>query len=64
MNASQTLTVPRSAERRSLLRRAVESRLQQMNHGTLELEFGGRVEFRLGRFSIQISDFWGFDDFP
>ncbi len=28
------------------------------------LEFGARVEFRLGRFSFQISDFVGFDDLP
>jgi Protein of unknown function (DUF1302) len=27
-------------------------------------ELGGRVEFRLGRFSFQLSDFWGFDDLP
>ena len=28
------------------------------------LEFGARVEFRLGRFSFQISDFVGYDDLP
>ncbi len=28
------------------------------------LEFGARVEFRLGRFSFQISDFLGYDDLP
>ncbi len=28
------------------------------------LEFGARVEFRLGRFSFQISDFNGYDDLP
>ena len=28
------------------------------------LEFGARVEFRYDRFSFQISDFWGYDDFP
>jgi Protein of unknown function (DUF1302) len=28
------------------------------------LEYGGRLEFRYGRFSFQISDFYGYDDFP
>jgi hypothetical protein len=28
------------------------------------IEGGARVEFRYGRFSFQISDFYGFDDFP
>ncbi|RIL00796.1 MAG: hypothetical protein DCC71_18630 [Proteobacteria bacterium] len=28
------------------------------------LEYGARLEFRLGRFSVQISDFYGHDDFP
>ncbi len=28
------------------------------------MEFGGRVEFRYKRFSFQISDFYGYDDFP
>jgi hypothetical protein len=28
------------------------------------LESGARVEFRYGRFSFQISDFYGYDDFP
>ncbi|MCL4685088.1 hypothetical protein KJ059_10090 [Myxococcota bacterium] len=28
------------------------------------VEFGARVEFRYRRFSFQISDFYGFDDFP
>jgi len=28
------------------------------------LEFGLRVEFRLGRFSVSITDFYGYDDFP
>jgi len=28
------------------------------------LESGARLEFRLGRFSFQVSDFWGYDDFP
>ncbi len=27
-------------------------------------EFGARVEFRIGRFSIAITDFYGYDDFP
>ncbi len=28
------------------------------------LEIGARIEFRAGRFSIAITDFWGYDDFP
>jgi len=28
------------------------------------LEYGARVEFRAGRFSFQVSDFYGYDDFP
>jgi len=28
------------------------------------LEGGGRLEWRLGRFSFQLSDFYGYDDFP
>jgi hypothetical protein len=28
------------------------------------LEGGARLEFRMGRFSFQLSDFWGYDDFP
>ncbi len=28
------------------------------------IEFGARLEFRYRRFSFQISDFYGFDDFP
>jgi hypothetical protein len=28
------------------------------------IEYGGRVEFRYKRFSFQISDFYGYDDFP
>jgi len=28
------------------------------------LEYGARVEFRSGRFSFQLSDFYGYDDFP
>jgi len=28
------------------------------------LEFGARVEWRYGRFSFQLSDFWGYDDAP
>ncbi|MEB2345437.1 MAG: hypothetical protein OZ948_11915 [Deltaproteobacteria bacterium] len=28
------------------------------------LEFGGRVEWRMGRFSFQVSDFYGFEDLP
>ena len=28
------------------------------------LEYGARVEFRTGRFSWQVSDFYGYDDFP
>jgi hypothetical protein len=28
------------------------------------LEFGGRVEWRMGRFSFQLSDFYGFEDLP
>jgi hypothetical protein len=28
------------------------------------LEFGARVEFRMGRFSFQISDFYGYEDLP
>jgi hypothetical protein len=27
-------------------------------------EYGARVEFRAGRFSVQVSDFYGYDDFP
>jgi hypothetical protein len=29
-----------------------------------DTEFGGRLEFRLGRFSFQLSDFWGYEDLP
>jgi hypothetical protein len=28
------------------------------------LEYGGRLEFRTGRFSFQISDFYGYEDLP
>ena len=28
------------------------------------LEVGARLEFRWDRFSFQVSDFWGYDDFP
>jgi hypothetical protein len=28
------------------------------------LEYGARLEFRAGRFSFQVSDFYGYDDFP
>ncbi len=28
------------------------------------LEYGARVEFRAGRFSFQVSDYYGYDDFP
>jgi hypothetical protein len=28
------------------------------------LEYGARLEFRLGRFSVQLSDFFGYDDLP
>jgi hypothetical protein len=28
------------------------------------LEWGARVEFRAGKFSFQVSDFFGYDDFP
>jgi len=28
------------------------------------LEFGLRLEFRIGRFSVSITDFYGYDDFP
>ncbi len=28
------------------------------------IEFGARLEFRTGRFSFAISDFWGYEDFP
>jgi Protein of unknown function (DUF1302) len=31
---------------------------------TSGLEFGGRVEFRYSRFSFQLSDFYGYSDFP
>jgi len=27
-------------------------------------EFGARLEFRIGRFSVAITDFYGYDDFP
>src|SRR5690606_10769351 len=28
------------------------------------IEIGARLEFRLGRFSFQLSDFWGYEDLP
>jgi hypothetical protein len=28
------------------------------------MEYGARVEFRTGRFSFQVSDYFGYDDFP
>src|SRR6185295_9452226 len=28
------------------------------------VEMGGRLEWRYKKFSFQVSDFWGYDDFP
>jgi len=43
---------------------AGESRPQPPWEDIKGLESGARLEFRLSRFSFQISDFWGYDDFP
>ena len=32
--------------------------------GSSGLEYGARVEFRAGKFSFQVSDYFGYDDFP
>jgi hypothetical protein len=43
---------------------AGEARPDDIDESAAGLEYGGRLEFRAGRFSFAISDFFGFNDTP